>query len=235
MIQSQADFLIFNNTAALVKKLAARIRDVLSESLRRQDRASLAVSGGTTPVPLFEALSHIDLEWSRVVVTLVDERWVETTASESNEHLVRTYLLKDKAAKAGFIGLKTAAATAGAGEKACSQRLREVPLPFDVLILGMGSDGHTASLFSGARQFPAAVDANSDRICMGIKSLSTPHERMTLTLPAILSSSRIFIHIRGEEKRSAYEKAVSNGPPDEMPIRFILGQVGVPVSVYWAP
>lgn len=235
MIQYQADFLGFDNTVALVKELTARIRDVLSESLHKQDRASLAVSGGTTPVPLFEALSHIELEWSRVVVTLVDERWVETTASESNEHLVRTYLLKNKAAKAEFIGLKTAAATAEAGEKACSQRLREVPMPFDALILGMGSDGHTASLFPEARQFSAAVDANSGRICMGIKPLSAPHERMTLTLPAILNSSRIFIHIRGEEKRSAYAKTVSNGPPDEMPIRFILGQTSVPVSVYWAP
>jgi len=235
MIQYQADFLVFDNAVVLVTELAARIRDVLSDSIHKQGRASLAVSGGATPVPLFEALSHIDLEWTRVVVTLVDERWVEITERDSNENLVRTYLLKDKAAQARFIGLKTSATTAEAGENACSQRLLEVPMPFDVLILGMGSDGHTASLFPGAKQFSAAVDANSDRICMGIKPLSAPHERMTLTLPAILNSSRIFIHIRGEEKRSAYAKAISNGPPDEMPIRFILGQTGVPVSVYWAP
>ena len=235
MIQYQADLLGFDNTVALVKKLAARIRDMLSESLHKQGRASLAVSGGTTPVPLFEALSHIDLEWSRVIVTLVDERWVENTASESNEHLVRTYLLKDKAAKARFVGLKTAAATAEAGEIACSKRLHEVPMPFDVLILGMGSDGHTASLFPGASHLAAAVDTDSGRICTSIIPPDAPYERMTLTLPTILNSSHIFLLIQGEKKRSAYARAINGGPPDEMPIRYILGQDGVPVSVYWAP
>ena len=235
MIQYHPDFLAFDHTSTLVETLSARIRKMLSESVHNKGHASLAVSGGTTPIPLFEALSHLDLEWDKVVVTLVDERWVEITDRDSNEYLVRRYLLKEKAVKARFIGMKTAEETAKAGEKACSQRLREVPLPFDALILGIGSDGHTASLFPGAKRLPAAVDAKPNRICINIKPQSAPHERMTLTLPAILNSSRIFIFIRGEEKRSVYAKAVSKGPPDEMPIRHILGQTKVPVSVYWAP
>jgi len=235
MIKYYPNFLVFDTPSTLVEKLSARIRKLLSESVHKKGYASLAVSGGTTPAPLFEALSHLDLEWDKVVVTLVDERWVEITASDSNEYLVRRYLLKDKATKATFIGMKTLSETAKAAEIACSQKLRVVPMPFDVLILGMGSDGHTASLFPGAKQLPAAVEANTDRICISIKPRSAPHERMTLSLPAILNSSRIFIFIRGEEKRNVYVKAASKGPPDEMPVRYILRQTKVPISVYWAP
>ncbi len=131
--------------------------------------------------------------------------------------------------------MKTPAAIAGEGEDECMQRLKQMPVPFDVLILGMGGDGHTASLFPGAASLSAALDRTSGRICMAIVPRVVSHDRMTLTLPAILNSRQIFVHITGEEKRRVYEKALAEGPLEAMPIRAILGQEAVPVTVYWAP
>ncbi len=225
----------FPDRSSLVKNLAEQIQSLLSAAIKKNGRASLAVSGGSTPVALFERLSELEISWADVVITLVDERWVEPEAEDSNEHLVRTHLLKNKAAAATFIPMKNPAATAGAGEAECEQQLQKVPRPFTVLILGMGNDGHTASLFPGAEKLAAATDMNSGEICMGIAPLTAPHERMTLTLPAILDSEQIFLHITGPDKQEVLGKAMVEGPPEEMPIRFILRQQKTPVSVYWAP
>jgi len=177
----------------------------------------------------------MDISWQDVIVTLVDERWVEPTEDDSNERLVQTHLLKNRAAAATFIGMKNSAATATGGEKICERQLQNIPRPFDVLILGMGSDGHTASLFPGAGKLPLATDMNSNKICMGIAPLSAPHGRMTLTLPVILDSRQLFLHITGENKKKVLEKATAEGPDEEMPVRFVLRQQSTPLSVYWAP
>ena len=193
------------------------------------------MSGGSTPVALFERMSEMDIPWQDVVITLVDERWVEPTEADSNERLVQDHLLQNKAAAATFIGMKNAAPTAGAGEAECEQQLQKAPLPYDVLILGMGGDGHTASLFPGADKLAAATAMDSGRSCMGLAPLTAPHERMSLTLPAILNSRQIFLHIVGQGKKHVLEKANTDGPAEELPIRFILRQKTTPLSVYWAP
>ena len=140
-----------------------------------------------------------------------------------------------RCAAAGFIGLKTPDGHAGAGEAACEKRIRQIPVPFDLLILGMGDDGHTASLFPGASALPGALDMASERTSMAVTAPAAPHDRMTLTLPALLNSRLIFVHIVGEKKRQVYEKAIAGESPEEMPIRAILGQKKVPVTVWWAP
>ena len=225
----------FPDRKSLIVQLSHRIGELLVNGIQHNGRASLAVSGGSTPVELFEWLSGLEIPWQDVVITLVDERWVEPTAADSNEHLVRTHLLKNRAAAATFIGMKNSAATAGTGEAECEQRLQQVPRPFDVLILGMGGDGHTASLFPGAEKLAMATDMNSGRICMGIAPLTAPHERMTLTLPAILASNQIFLHITGQSKKDVLQKTLAEGPVEDMPIRFILQQQTTPVTVFWAP
>lgn len=225
----------FQNRTSLVTELAEAIGEQLTAGIADNNQASLAVSGGSTPVELFETLSNLDIPWQDVVITLVDERWVEPTEDDSNEHLVRNHLLKNKALAATFIGMKNSAATASAGEKECEQKLLEVPRPFDVLILGMGNDGHTASLFPGAKKLSLATDTDLGQTCMGIAPLTAPHERMTLTLPAILDSRQIFLHITGQKKNDVLQKAQAKGPVEEMPIRYILRQQTTPVSVFWAP
>lgn len=229
------DFNEFPDRKSLTIELAEQISELLTNGIQHNGRASLAVSGGSTPVELFERLSGLDIPWQKVVVTLVDERWLEPTSSDSNEHLVHSYLLRNRAAAATFIGIKNSAATAGAGEAKCEQQLQHVPRPFDVLILGMGSDGHTASLFSGAEKLAMATDLDSGRTCMAIALLAAPHERMTLTLPAILDSRQIFLHLTGQEKNDVLQDALTKGPVEMMPIRFILRQQATPVSVFWAP
>jgi 6-phosphogluconolactonase len=175
------------------------------------------------------------LTWEKVVISLADERWVDTGSPDSNEYMVRTHLLKNKAAAARFIGLKTTDGAAGAGETACAMRIRQIPAPFDLLILGMGDDGHTASLFPGATALQGALNMTSERICMAVSPPAAPHDRMTLTLPALLNSRRIFVHIVGEKKRQVYQTAIAGESPEEMPIRAILGQKKVPVTIWWAP
>ncbi|MFA7316563.1 MAG: 6-phosphogluconolactonase [Sulfuricella sp.] len=229
------EFKEFNDSATLVAALANQVAELLRSGIRERGRASLAVSGGSTPVPFFAALSEMALDWEKVVITLADERWVDPAEADSNEHLVRRHLLQNRAAAASFVGLKTGAATAVQGEQECEDRLALLPRPFDALILGMGNDGHTASLFPQAARLGEALALDSGKLCMGITPPVAPHERMTLTLPALLHSRRIILHLVGAEKRAVYERALANGPVAEMPIRAVLGQTTAPVTVFWAP
>ena len=229
------NFIDFPDRNSLLLDLADLIGKLLTKGITANGQASLAVSGGSTPVVLFKRLSGMDLSWQNVVITLVDERWVEPTEDDSNEHLVRSHLLKDKAGAATFIGMKNSAATASAGENVCEQQLQKVPRPFDVLILGMGSDGHTASLFPDAKKLSLATDMDSGKTCMGIAPLTARHERMTLTLPAILDSRQIFLHITGQGKKDILQQAQADGASEEIPIRFILRQQTTPVTAFWAP
>lgn len=219
----------------LVTKLANQIAALLSKGVKENGKASLAVSGGSTPVALFEQLSGLDIPWQHVVITLVDERWVEPTEEDSNERLVRMHLLQNKAATATFVSMKNGATTTGEGEAECEQQFKKIPQPFDALILGMGNDGHTASLFPGAEKLAAATDMDSGRTCMGLAPLTAPHERMSLTLPVILASKQLFLHITGKEKKEVLAKTQADGASEEMPIRFVLRQQSTPLSVYWAP
>jgi 6-phosphogluconolactonase len=225
---------IFRDSETLVAELADRIGQSLLKSIVAHGRASLAVSGGSTPKPLFRRLSAVDIPWRDVVITLVDERWVDPAEPDSNERLVRHYLLQDRAAAATFIGLKNAFSTAAEGEIECEQELRKVPRPFTVLLLGMGNDGHTASLFPGSAQLAAATDMNSGKTCMAVTPADAPHERMTLTLPAILKTEEIILHITGSEKKAVLAKVQEAGPAEDMPVRFVLRQQERPVWVYWA-
>jgi 6-phosphogluconolactonase len=225
----------YHDTDTLLAELTERITCSLRTEIAAHGRASMAVSGGSTPKALFRRLAGADIPWQEVLITLVDERWVEPSNRDSNEGLVRRYLLQDRAAAATFIGLKNFFPTAGQGEAECALRLAEVPRPFTVLLLGMGNDGHTASLFPGSSRLAAATDLDSGRICMAVTPGEAPHERMTLTLPAILDAQEILLHITGPDKKAVLEKAQGPGPAEDMPIRFVLRQQERPVAVYWAP
>jgi 6-phosphogluconolactonase len=225
----------FPDRQTLVNELAEHIAAALNTDIAEHGRASLVVSGGSTPVPLFERLSTREFPWQKVVITLADERWVEPISSDSNEALVRRHLLQHRAIDAIFVGLKNAAATAEEGEAKCEDRLNDIPQPFTVVILGMGNDGHTASLFPCAvAQLAHATDMHCGKLCTKVSPQTAPHERMSLTLPAILSAKEILLHITGPDKKAVLEKALADGPSETMPIRFILRQQAVPVLVYWA-
>jgi 6-phosphogluconolactonase len=168
-------------------------------------------------------------------VTLADERWVETTADASNERFVRENLLAGPAAAAHFVGLKNPAPTPEAGADWATRALTRVPHPFDVVVLGMGDDGHTASLFPGSMALARALDPGAAPGCVAINALVAPHARVSLNLAALLDARRIVLHIEGDAKWAVYQRARTPGTAAELPVRAVLQQKEVPVDVYWAP
>jgi 6-phosphogluconolactonase len=217
-------------SSALADKIAAALRAALAE----RGAASLVVSGGKTPVTLFRMLRAKDLDWGRVSIALADERWVEPSSADSNEHLVRSELLHDKAAAARFIGLKNAAPTPDIGAVSAWETFARVPRPFDAVVLGMGDDGHTASLFPNSPNLARALNPAAAAGCVGMWAPTPPQARLSLNLTALLDARRIVILLNGASKRRTYESASGPGPEAEMPVRAVLRQTRTPVEVMWA-
>jgi 6-phosphogluconolactonase len=225
----------FPDPTGLAQALAGEIKVDLDEAVTARGAASLVVSGGRTPVALFEALRTERLDWSRVRITLADERWVDVSDAASNERLVRATLLRDAAAAAQLTGLHNAARTPEAGAEWAWTSVGRLPRPFDVVVLGMGDDGHTASLFPGAAGIESALDPSALPGCVAIHAPVAPHARLTLNLAALLDARRVILHIVGREKWRVYQGALEQGPRTAMPVRAVLHQQQVPVDVYWSP
>lgn len=225
----------FADPEELAAALAATVADNLRQGFAARQQASLVVSGGTTPGPFFLRLRQMDLAWERVIITLADERWVDPAHEASNERLVRFLLLRDQAGRADFVPLKNRAASARDGEEECCRALARIPRPFDVVVLGMGMDGHTASLLPGAIGLDQALDSDSRQDCLAITPDQALHERITLTLPALLRARHIFLHCTGREKKEVLRQALAPGLVAAMPVRAILGQQHTPVHIYWSP
>jgi 6-phosphogluconolactonase len=219
----------------LSRELAGHIAADLSAAITVRGLASLVVSGGRSPVKLFECLRTQTLDWSRVCVALADERWVDPTDPASNERLVHDVLLQERAAVARFTGLKNGAATPELGAVLAWKAFADVPRPFDVVMLGMGDDGHTASLFPGSPNLTIALDETAAAGCVGMWSPTPPQARLSLNLAALLESRRIVILITGEAKWQTYVAASRPGPVELMPVRAILRQHRTPVHVVWSP
>jgi 6-phosphogluconolactonase len=227
----------FPNADDMVRALSDEIISRLTESVSSRDVASLAVSGGTTPSILFDALSARNAPWDKVSVTLSDERWIAPDQDGSNEKLVRTRLLRNLASDAKLVPLKTADTSPAAAEAKVDAAISAMSRPFDVMLLGMGDDGHTASLYPHSAGLDAALDRARPNLVQAIHadSAAATGERMTFTLRAILDSKLIVILIRGQEKLATYRKAVSGTDIHEMPVRAVLNQTQTPVQVYWSP
>ncbi|NRA64774.1 MAG: 6-phosphogluconolactonase [Pseudobacteriovorax sp.] len=224
----------FDNKESMNVDLCSYIVKDLKEGIEKNGSASLVVSGGSTPRPLFKKLSTSDLDWSKVTITLADDRWVGTDHEASNEKLVRDNLLQNKAAKARFIGLKTDEKSPFNAEKTCHQQLSDMPHPFDVVVLGMGLDGHTASMFPCSNELQSVVDEESLYV-KAVQPTSAPFARMSLTLKSIINAKHLYIQIAGEDKRDVLDKALSIGDEAEMPIRYVFRTPLRHLHVFWAP
>jgi 6-phosphogluconolactonase len=227
----------FPDAKEMIASLADKIIARLETGVVERGAASMAVSGGTTPGALFDALSESDAPWDRVWITLSDERWIAPDQDGSNEHLARMRLLRGKAAAAHFVGLKTDDATPDAGAAKANAAIAAFPRPFDVMLLGMGDDGHTASLYPHAPELKAALDTRAPALVHAVhaQNAAATGDRMTLTLRAILDSRWIAVLIKGEEKKLTYRAAEAGNNIADMPVRAILGQRDIPVDVFWAP
>jgi 6-phosphogluconolactonase len=225
----------FPHLQALTEELAQVAATALRESIAARGLASLVVSGGKSPRPFFEALRVQQLDWSCVCVALVDERWVDGDDPGSNERFVRESLLKDAAAAARFHGLKNGAPTPDIGAVSAWETFARVPRPFDLVVLGMGDDGHTASLFPNSPNLRSALDPAAAAGCVGMWAPVAPQPRISLNLSALLDARRIVIMINGDTKWRTYTAALGDGPIETMPVRAVLRQSRTPVEVMWAP
>ncbi|MFC0200604.1 6-phosphogluconolactonase [Paracoccus rhizosphaerae] len=211
----------------LALSLADRIASQLAQHLRGNDSATLCVPGGTSPAPVFETLSGTDIEWDRVTVVLGDERWVDGDHKRSNSRLLRRHLLKDKAAAASYIDLYTGDASPDLAVDGLVQRLAP-HLPLTVVLLGMGNDMHTASLFPGADHLQAAMAPDAPPV-MAIRAEGAEEPRITLTRPVLSDAINLHVLIMGPEKRDALERA-QHMDPLQAPIRAFLDVA----TVHWA-
>lgn len=211
----------------LMLSLADRIAGELADFLRREGRASLCVPGGTTPGPIFDTLSGVDLDWAQVSVFLNDERWVGEDNPRSNTRLLRERLLRGKALSANLVPLYHPAETPETVLDGLAEGLRP-HLPISVLLLGMGADMHTASLFPGADRLAEGLAPDAP-ILLPMRAAAAGEPRITLTAPYLADAMNIHVLITGAEKRAAIERA-AHLPPEQAPIAAVLKNA----TVHWA-
>ncbi len=228
---------IFNKFADcddLAKNLAAQIAKNLRLAIDKTNRASIALSGGSTPKKMLQYLAQEkDINWSNVDVTLVDERFVDENSPRSNAKMIKENLLHGEAKKAKFFPLFLGSEylNSEAIEKITSEQ-NHIKHPFDVVVLGMGLDGHTASFFPNTISLEKALSDEGPAMAV---NATDGEERITLTLPYLLQTNNLYLHIEGEEKQQVLEKAMQNGSQNEMPIRAVLRQNIVPLNIYSCP
>ncbi|WP_199099394.1 6-phosphogluconolactonase [Dyella sp. ASV21] len=226
----------FSDNQALAAALAERVAQCLREGVAVRGRALLAVSGGSTPRHFFERLSREVLDWARVQITLVDERWVPESHERSNAAMVKAMLLQHAASAAQFVPLYADAPTPEAGLATVRARMAALSLPFDAVVLGMGNDGHTASFFPGGDRLPEALDIHNPVRVLPMRAAGAGEPRITFTLSALLETRALFLHIEGEAKRQLLADAEAGvGEAIHFPIRAVLTQPRVPLTVYWCP
>ena len=235
----------YPDQADLIKALTQKCQISLKQALEVSSQATLMVSGGSTPLGLYQALSRCRLDWQRIRVGLVDERWVDHHHPGSNAALIRQNLLKNHAAAAAFTAMKNHRATALLGRAQCEAAYQMLPQPFTLTILGMGNDGHTASLFPFADGLKAALDKTRPDLCIAINAQKTAvtgdlTERMSLTLGGLMQSKAIILLLRGEEKKKVYLQAKSAADAETdagvLPVSVVLAQHAlINISVYWSP
>jgi 6-phosphogluconolactonase len=212
------------------------IAGLLADALAMQPLARLLLSGGTTPAPVYRALAREQLDWARVQVALVDERWLPPGDADSNGRLVADALLQDAARAARFEPMLQAGQSLADAVRAADAAAR-AGAPGAIAVLGMGPDGHTASLFPGMRDFDAALAADDDVLAVDARGCPVAdawHERLTLSPRALARAAQRVLLLRGDAKRALFERALAGDDARELPVRLAL-EGSTPLRVHWCP
>ena len=225
---------LFAGPAALAEALADTVAERLSAAIEARGTALLAVSGGRTPVRFFEALARRGIDWPKVTVTLVDERFVPPSSERSNARLVKEHLLQHEAARARFVGLFHGTESVEEAARFASREIGALKLPLDVAVLGMGADGHTASFFPDAEGLDRLLSPREEQTVLPVHAKSAGEPRLTLALPVLAAARFAALHIEGAEKKAVFEGAMVRHS-DPLPIRTVIEHCLEPVNVFWAP
>ncbi len=226
------EFKVFDSIEAASVALAEHIAGRLASAVAKRGEASLIVSGGTSPLATFRALRRHKLPWQKVTVVPSDERLVPPDHEDSNEGMLRHELIQEEAAAARLLSLAGAANPDDMQLASLNAQLAGLTRPLDIVVLGMGDDGHTASLFPDS---PDIADAlNSADCCVLQRPAHLEAARLSLTPALLLDAREIVLLFFGPGKRAVYQRAVAGGDVEEMPVRFVLQQQITPLSVYWA-
>ena len=230
---------LFESRAEMVHYITQKTKSLLKKKILATGSASIFVSGGSTPKPFYQALSKANIDWSSIKVIMVDERWVPSNNQASNERFIRENLLQNNAKNATLITMKNHRDSAKLAQTEINQHYHQLRPPYDAMILGMGIDGHIASLFPHSKGLSNAL-SNKTLLCTAIEAIPSEAtgkflERMSITLATIKRCEAIILMITGEEKLKTYQRAVAGKDIFEMPVRALFQQTKVPVVVYWAP
>jgi 6-phosphogluconolactonase len=223
------------NAEVWARSAAMAIGHALGETLRERDRTRLLLSGGSTPAPVYRELAMLDLDWKRVDAALVDERWLQPDDPDSNTRLVRETLLHGPAAAAHFEGLTRAGQTIEEAVRVANLHAHQSA---DVVVLGMGDDGHTASLFPRMRGLDEALASEQAYVAVdtaGCPGAGRFARRISLTPAGLAPSHARFLLIRGAAKRALFERAVDGDNVRELPIRLAFTTPGASLQVHWVP
>jgi 6-phosphogluconolactonase len=212
----------FPDGAALAPAFAQWTASLLQKGVDERGEAVLIVSGGNTPKRYFAALAQSAIDWARVTITLADERCVADDNPRSNARLLRENLLRDRAAAARFAPLADSRLSPDQELAAARARIADLPLPADLVVLGMGDDGHTASWFPGADNLAEAIDPGARNLVLPMRAPGAPEPRLTLTARVILRARALALHIEGADKLATLAHALAEGPVEAMPIRAAL-------------
>lgn len=231
---------------ALARSAAAWVADQLAVALVARGGATLVVSGGSTPAAMFEQLANAKLDWGRITIFLADDRWLPHSHADSNARLVREKLLQGPARSAHFVCFAAGGESADKDAAKSAANLARFERPFDVVMLGMGDDGHTASLFPCSQQIDAGLDLQSRHMVLAVEPTTAPYQRLSMSLPRLLNARHIGLLIKGDGKLQVLSQALASGAAREMPIRAFLQQTPanhgqpagygqVPLTVFWSP
>ncbi|MGB0866259.1 MAG: 6-phosphogluconolactonase [Granulosicoccaceae bacterium] len=224
----------FRDRDSLFEALQQHLVQNLNQALSQRQRASLAVSGGSTPAPLYRELCRAELDWSKVTVTLTDERYVPTSDKDSNEAMLKRTLLTENAATANFVPLMHESSSAEQAAAISHDLLQQLEFPLDTVILGMGNDMHTASLFPDAPELAQAMSPAQQQHCMALQPASSPYPRLSMSLNTLLNSREIILLICGHDKQDTLDRA-KIAHVAQAPIAAVLKQDATPVHIYWSP